>query len=140
MPRTDVKGLFQFLRKREPWMRMTATVLGSGGLFCWYSYINPLMTDVAHMDINWMPLLMFLAGGSMCIGNYLGGHFSDRFTPTRTTTAIQLTATLSLFLIWLLSAHVLPASLVMCLCTACLFGVFAPMQQLLYKYSTVCET
>ena len=135
MPRTNIKGLFQFLRKREPWMLMTATVLGSGGLFCWYSYINPLMTDVAHMDINWMPLLMFLAGGSMCIGNYLGGHFSDRFTPTRTTTAIQITATLSLFLIWLLAAHVLPAALLMCVCTACLFGVSAPMQQLLYKYS-----
>lgn len=135
MPRTNIKGLFQFLRKREPWMLMIATILGSGGIFCWYSYINPMMTDVSHVEVRWMPLLMLLAGGSMCIGNYLGGHFSDRFTSYKTTTAIQITATTALLLIWVLATFAVPSILLMCVCTACLFGVSAPMQQMLLKHS-----
>ena len=135
MPRTNIKGLFQFLRKREPWMLMIATILGSGGIFCWYSYINPMMTDVSHVEVRWMPLLMLLAGGSMCIGNYLGGHFSDRFTSYKTTTAIQITATTALLLIWILATFAIPSILLMCVCTACLFGVSAPMQQMLLKHS-----
>ena len=135
MPRTNIKGLFQFLRKREPWMLMIATILGSGGIFCWYSYINPMMTDVSHVEVRWMPLLMLLAGGSMCIGNYLGGHFSDRFTSYKTTTAIQITATTALLLIWILATFAVPSILLMCVCTACLFGVSAPMQQMLLKHS-----
>ena len=116
-------------------MLMIATILGSGGIFCWYSYINPMMTDVSHVEVRWMPLLMLLAGGSMCIGNYLGGHFSDRFTSYKTTTAIQITATTALLLIWVLATFAVPSILLMCVCTDCLFGVSAPMQQMLLKHS-----
>ena len=132
MPRTNIKGMFKFLQKPEPWMLMFATVLGSGGIFCWYSYINPLMTDVSHLDLRWMPLLMFLSGGSMCIGNYLGGYFSDRFTPYKTIILIQITATLALLLMWVLALYTPASVILMCACTGCPFGVSVPIQQFLY--------
>ena len=62
-------------------MLIAATMLGNGGAFCWYSYVNPLMTEVSGFSVGTMPVLMLLAGASMCVGNYLGGHLSDRFTP-----------------------------------------------------------
>ena len=39
------------------------------------------MTEVSGFSVGTMPVLMLLAGASMCVGNYLGGHLSDRFTP-----------------------------------------------------------
>ena len=45
LPATNLKGQFRFLRRPEPWMLIAATMLGNGGAFCWYSYVNPLMTE-----------------------------------------------------------------------------------------------
>jgi DHA1 family arabinose polymer transporter-like MFS transporter len=47
LPDTGFKGQFRFLRKPGPWLLIAATALGNGGIFCWYSYITPLMTGVS---------------------------------------------------------------------------------------------
>lgn len=47
LPDTGFKGQFRFFRKKAPWLLLGATLLGNGGVFCWYSYINPLLTRVA---------------------------------------------------------------------------------------------
>ena len=44
---TGFKGQFRFLKKPAPWLILGATALGNGGVFCWYSYINPLLTNVS---------------------------------------------------------------------------------------------
>lgn len=47
LPEIGFKGQFRFFRKKAPWLLLGATLLGNGGVFCWYSYINPLLTRVA---------------------------------------------------------------------------------------------
>ena len=103
MPKTNMKGQFRFLKKPQPWLLAAATVLGNGGIFCWYSYINPLMTDVSGYPVGVMPILMLLAGGSMCVGNIAGGKLSDRYTPGRTILGVQLCMIVGLLSIFFFS-------------------------------------
>ena len=116
-------------------MLIAATMLGNGGAFCWYSYVNPLMTEVSGFSVGTMPVLMLLAGASMCIGNYLGGHLSDRFTPGIVAMSMQFLMFASLLLIYFFASYGFLSALLMCVCTGCLFAVSSPQQLLLLQYS-----
>ena len=135
LPDNGLKGQFRFLKRPEPWLILAVTMAGNGGIFCYYSYVSPLMTGVAGFSPAAMTALMVLAGGSMCIGNLLGGRLSDRFTPTRviaSTQVIMLTALLCLFF-W--SYDKIVATVMMCLCCGGLFAVSSPQQYLIIQYS-----
>ena len=135
LPATNLKGQFRFLRRPEPWMLIAATMLGNGGACCWYSYVNPLMTEVSGFSVGTMPVLMLLAGASMCVGNYLGGHLSDRFTPGIVAMSMQFLMFASLLLIYFFASYGFLSALLMCVCTGCLFAVSSPQQLLLLQYS-----
>ena len=135
MPRTNMKGQFRFLKKPQPWLLIAATMLGNGGIFCWYSYVSPLMTEVSGFHVGVMPILMLLAGGSMCVGNYLGGRLSDRFTPARVSMCTQFLACVALVGIFFLASYAWISLVLMCVCTGCLFALSSPQQLLLFRHS-----
>ena len=74
LPDKGVKAQFAFLAKPEPWLILAVTMAGNGGIFCYYSYVSPMMTGVAGFPGDAMTLIMVLCGGGMCLGNYLGGR------------------------------------------------------------------
>lgn len=78
---TGFKGQFRFLKTPAPWLILGATALGNGGVFCWYSYINPLLTEVSGFTAESITALMVLAGFGMVVGNLVSGRLSDRYTP-----------------------------------------------------------
>ena len=75
---TGFKGQFRFLKKPAPWLILGATALGNGGVFCWYSYITPLLTEVSGFSAESITALMVLAGFGMVAGNLVSGRMSDR--------------------------------------------------------------
>ena len=83
------KGQFSFLKKPAPWLILGATALGNGGVFCWYSYINPLLTEVSGFSPDSITALMMLAGFGMVIGNLVSGRLSDRYTPGKVGVVVQ---------------------------------------------------
>ncbi len=135
LPNKGMKGQFGFLRRPEPWLLIVATILSNGGIFCWYSYVNPLLTQVAGIPVSAMPVMMLLAGGSMCVGNYCGGFLSDKFTPQRVSMYTQFVMFAALLLTFFLAAHAVAAVVLMCICTGALFAVSSPQQLLLLKHS-----
>jgi DHA1 family arabinose polymer transporter-like MFS transporter len=80
---TGFKGQFRFLKTPAPWLILGATALGNGGVFCWYSYITPLLTNVSGFSAGSVTALMMLAGFGMVVGNLVSGRLSDRYTPGR---------------------------------------------------------
>ena len=86
---TGFKGQFRFLRTPAPWLILGATALGNGGVFCWYSYINPMLTNVSGFSAESITPLMILAGFGMVVGNLISGRLSDRYTPGKIGTAAQ---------------------------------------------------
>lgn len=86
---TGFKGQFCFLKKPAPWLILGATALGNGGVFCWYSYITPLLTEVSGFSAESITALMVLAGFGMVAGNLVSGRMSDRYTPGKVGTVVQ---------------------------------------------------
>ena len=86
---TGFKGQFQFLKTASPWLILGATALGNGGVFCWYSYISPLLTEVSGFPPASMTALMVLAGFGMVVGNLVSGRMSDKYTPGRVGMIVQ---------------------------------------------------
>ena len=130
---TGFKGQFRFLRTPAPWLILGATALGNGGVFCWYSYINPLLTDVSGFSADSITGLMVLAGFGMVVGNLVSGRLSDRYTPGKVGTAVQAMICVLLLLIFFLSSYPWLSALLMCLCTAGLFAVSSPEQVLIIR-------
>lgn len=130
---TGFKGQFRFLKTPAPWLILGATALGNGGVFCWYSYINPLLTEVSGFTAESITALMVLAGFGMVVGNLISGRLSDRYTPGKVGTTVQAMICIVLLLIFFLSPYPWLSALLMCLCTAGLFAVSSPEQVLIIR-------
>lgn len=135
LPNTGVKGQFRFLLHLSPWLILLATMLGNGGIFCWYSYITPLMVNVTGILPQYMGIVMVVAGCFMVLGNYTGGQLSDKYAPAKVACTLQVTAAVALLLIFFFAENAAVSLLMMCICTGCLFGVSAPQQFLILRYS-----
>lgn len=130
---TGFKGQFRFLRRPAPWIILGATALGNGGVFCWYSYISPLLTQVSGFSENSITALMVLAGFGMVVGNLVSGRMSDRYTPGRVLMVSQAGICLVLIGIFFLSPNPWISAILMFLCTAGLFAVSSPEQLLIIR-------
>ena len=135
LPDKGVKAQFAFLAKPEPWLILAVTMAGNGGIFCYYSYVSPMMTGVAGFPADAMTLIMVLCGGGMCLGNYLGGRLSDRYSPTRVILTTQLMMFSALVILYFVAGVKLPALLMTVLCCAGLFAVSSPQQHLIINHA-----
>lgn len=135
LPNTGFKGQFRFLKSLAPWLLILATMFGNGGVFCWYSYINPLLTHVSGFHPGNITFLMILAGLGMVIGNLVSGRLSDRYKPGRVAACTQGGISLILLSIFFLAFIPWLSVILMCLCTAGLFALSSPQQILLIRYS-----
>ncbi|MEU9719169.1 Cmx/CmrA family chloramphenicol efflux MFS transporter [Streptomyces sp. NPDC047976] len=64
-------------RDRQVWLSIGVTALAAGGVFCAFSYLSPLLTDVAGLDSKWVPWILGLFGVGALIGTTIGGRIAD---------------------------------------------------------------
>ena len=130
---TGFKGQFRFLKTPAPWLILGATALGNGGVFCWYSYITPLLTNVSGFSAESVTALMVLAGFGMVVGNLVSGRLSDRYTPGKVGMVVQGMICIVLLMLFFLSPNPWCSAILMALCTAGLFAVSSPEQVLIIR-------
>lgn len=65
------------LKRVQVWLTLLIGVVGFGGFFAVYTYINPTMTQVAGLDASTLPLIVGLYGVGMVVGNVIGGRLAD---------------------------------------------------------------
>ena len=83
---------------RQVWLALGVCMLGFGGVFAAYSYIEPLMTNVAGYSPGATNFLLALFGIGLTVGNLLGGRLADRaLMPSLYTTLAGLGLALALF-------------------------------------------
>lgn len=75
--------LSEALRNKQLWAMIALTTIGTGGFFAWYSYIAPLITDVAGLEDHYVGYAMMLAGLGMVFGNFVGAKMAEVFSPLR---------------------------------------------------------
>lgn len=135
MPDSGFKGQFRFLKSPAPWLIIVGTLLGEGGIYCWYSYIEPLLTQVSGFPPSSMMWLMVIAGLGMVAGNLLGGRLADHFKAGAVAAIIQSFMVVTLLLIFLFSPIPWLSVTLMVIGTAGLFGVGSPLQYLIIRFS-----
>ncbi len=89
MPKIEVDeteekvSVSQGLKNTELWALIALTTIGTGGFFAWYSYVAPLITDVAGLPNHFVGYAMMLAGLGMVVGNFLGAKMAELFSPLK---------------------------------------------------------
>ncbi len=78
---TGFKGQFRFLRNPAPWLILGGVFFGQTGIYCWYSYVEPLLTTVAHFPAAAMTWIMVVAGLGMFVGNLAAARWADPYGP-----------------------------------------------------------
>lgn len=65
---------------REPrlWLALATTALFQAAVFCGFSYLAPLLTDVAGLESSSVPGVLLLFGIGAAIGVTIGGRYADR--------------------------------------------------------------
>ncbi|MFF1376505.1 Cmx/CmrA family chloramphenicol efflux MFS transporter [Streptomyces sp. NPDC058308] len=62
---------------RQVWLSIGVTALAAGGVFCAFSYLSPLLTDVAGLSEGWVPSVLGLFGAGALVGTTIGGRVAD---------------------------------------------------------------
>ncbi|MGW0939700.1 Cmx/CmrA family chloramphenicol efflux MFS transporter [Streptomyces sp. NPDC002666] len=73
----QLKRELTIYRDRQVWLSIVLTALAAGGVFCAFSYLAPLLTDVAGLDSGWVPTVLALFGIGALIGTMIGGRVAD---------------------------------------------------------------
>ena len=65
-------------RVGQVWLTLGIGAIGFGGFFAVYSYVAPLVTEVAGSPEWAVPIVLVIVGLGMTVGNLLGGYLADR--------------------------------------------------------------
>lgn len=134
-----MESQLQFFKNPESWLVILITAVGTGGLFCWISYIAPLLTNVSKFAPSDVSYILILAGLGMVIGNLIGGKLTDRFSPEITIVSILLLLSVDLVLVYFFSSNQ-NAALLLVFTTGCIsFSIGAPIQMLMIKTAVGSE-
>ncbi|MFE0027209.1 MFS transporter [Amycolatopsis sp. NPDC059021] len=114
-------------RRPQVWLALVMTVLGFSGVFASFSYIAPMMTDVAGFSPGAVTWLLVLFGGGLFVGNLLGGKAADRrLMPSLYVILALLAVVLAVFVF---TAHArVPAAITIALFGAAGFATVPPLQ------------
>ncbi|MFJ3926428.1 Cmx/CmrA family chloramphenicol efflux MFS transporter [Streptomyces sp. NPDC090022] len=75
--RPTLRRELRIYRDRQVWLSIGVTALAAGGVFCAFSYLSPLLTDVAGLDSAWVPWILGLFGVGALVGTTIGGRVAD---------------------------------------------------------------
>lgn len=134
LPDNGFRHQFAFLKNDAPWLILAATMFANGGIFCWYSYISPLLIE-GGFAADALPALMIAAGFGMVAGNLISGRLCDRHRPGHVVAVTQCIAIASLLAVFWLADYGWVSAALMVVCTGCLFAVSSPQQFLILKHA-----
>ncbi|MFD2574210.1 MFS transporter [Spirosoma soli] len=133
--RKDLK-LFTFA---EPWLILGITAIGTGGLFAWFSYIAPLLTEVAHFQPGQITWILVLAGMGMAVGNLISGRVADKVSPIKATMLFLALMVASLIVVYVVSPFKVPLLVMTFVTGAISFSLGAPIQILMIRAANGSE-
>ncbi len=135
LPDSGLKGQFRFLRKVEPWLIYGGVFFGQMGVYCWLSYVDPIMTEIVGVPASAMTWVMMLIGMGMVCGNLFAGKMADRHNPAGVSGWLSALVVLVMPLMYMLCHEVAPTLTLSFIAAGCLFGLGGPAQFLIVKYS-----
>ncbi|GAA0578871.1 MFS transporter [Kribbella sandramycini] len=134
VPRQDttegpgLRGELAVFKNVQVWLALAMTALGFAGVFASFTYIAPMMTEVAGFSAGAVTWLLVLFGGGLVIGNLLGGKAADRSLMPSLYLILALLA--AVLIVFVFTAHAkLPSAITIALFGAAGFATVAPLQK-----------
>lgn len=135
LPDSGIRGQFRFLGRPQPWLIYAGVFFGQASVYCWLSYIAPIMTREAGFPEMAMTYIMVLVGAGMVTGNYVAGKLADRYSSSLVPAVICVIATLMLPLMYMLASCKVADLLFAFVAPGLLFGLGGPLQYLIVRYA-----
>ena len=101
--RIDLRVEMAAFRRRQVWLGLGITTIGFGSLFAVYSYISPILTELAGISENGVTIVLVLFGVGTTIGAIVGGRLGDRFGLP--AVAVGLTVLAALLAVFTVTSH-----------------------------------
>lgn len=125
---TGFKGQFAFLKDPAPWWVLAATMFGNAGIFCMHSYISPILTDMAGIDLKLVSAVLVAMGISMVVCNLISGKVCDKFSPGKVAFVCQIAAVVVLLGIAFFGYNPIICIILACCAAGLLFAISSPEQ------------
>lgn len=129
-----------FFKKWQAWVLISMISIGTAGLFAWISYISPLMTNVAHLSKDQIPVIMILIGLGMFFGNLIGGKIADTLSPNKATIISFSAMVVSLIVVYFTSEIKVMAYIMSFVTGLIAFTIGSPIQMMLIGNAKGSET
>ncbi|MFT3714641.1 MAG: MFS transporter [Gordonia sp. (in: high G+C Gram-positive bacteria)] len=78
MKTTDPRTELGALRRSQVLLTLLVGLVGFGGMFAFYTYLNTALTSVGGISEGVVPIALMLFGAGMVAGNVVGGRLADR--------------------------------------------------------------
>ncbi len=108
--RPDKRGGWEILRRPQVLLALALTMFGFGGIFTAFTYITPMLQDLAGFSPKAVSGILFLFGVGLTVGNMLGGRLAD-WKPTESMLGILIALALVEALLSVTIAHPVAAVL-----------------------------
>ena len=138
-PTNGQKTASQGLKSRKLWALIALTTIGSGGFFAWYSYIAPLVIDIANLPETNVGYIMIVAGMGMFVGNFMGARMVELFSPVKSVVISLFGMTITLLVNSLLASDSIAIFVISFIVGIITFSVTAPIQIAIIKAAKGAE-
>ncbi|UFH53850.1 MFS transporter [Spirosoma sp. KNUC1025] len=136
---SNLRKDLKLFTRAEPWLILGITAIGTGGLFAWFSYIAPLLTEVAQFSSNQLTWILVLAGLGMAVGNLISGRTADLISPIKATALFLLLMVVSLTGVYFVATFKIPLLVMTFITGAIAFSLGAPIQILMIRAANGSE-
>ncbi len=123
----------EFFKTIKAWHIISISAIGFGGLFAWFSYITPLMTNVSKFQTDSIAYLMVLAGSGMFVGNFLGGIMSDKMRPALAAAILFTAMILALICVFFFSENKIVSLILTFVCGILSMAVGTPINIIMLR-------
>ncbi len=135
LPDTGIRGQFRFLSHLAPWLIYGGVFFGQASVYCWLSYISPIMTDVTGFTNASMSYIMIIVGAGMVFGNLFAGRLADRHSPALVTGIFAAIVVILMPLIYIFATDKIPSLVFAFIAPALLFGIGGPLQYIIVRFA-----
>ncbi|RIV70528.1 MFS transporter [Flagellimonas aequoris] len=127
------------IKSKKLWALIALTTIGSGGFFAWYSYIAPLVINIANLPETTVGYVMIVAGMGMFVGNFMGARMVEIFPPVKSVVISLFSMTTILLINSLLASNTIAVFVISFIVGMITFSVTAPIQIAIIKAAKGAE-
>ncbi|MDF1631930.1 MFS transporter [Mycoplana sp. MJR14] len=126
------------LKRKQVWLTLGIAATGFCGMFAVFTYISPIVTEVAGLDLSMVPVIMAVFGSGMIVGNIFGAKLAD--LSLMRTIGWSLTVYFFVLVTLSLTAHIPAMLFACCFLIGCSFVVGPALQTRLMDVAGNAQT